>query len=185
MIGKCQCGACKYDFSKDKAAIAFVCYCSMCTDRTYSDPEIPGFTGQGWIAIPRFQYTEESREHVQTIRSSPFACRGRCKECDSPLTMQYDCEPNTTWVALDTVALPEERNSFFASLPVKAYIHVPPVEPGKPVQVAEDIVAYNSWEPWLEYQDPCRPAGQRAAKVCPECFLLEEPGEGERGCSCE
>ena len=183
MIGKCECGACSFDFPRDLCPVAFVCFCSMCTDRTYIDPLFPDHMGQGWCAIPKFEYLKGSSENVKVTRTSPFASRGRCKLCDSPLTMQYDCEINTTWVALDTLARPEEHTSFFASLPEKAYIHVPAVRAGEPVHVAEDIKAYSSWEPWLEFQDPCRPTDQRAPEICHECFLLK--ASHERTCSCE
>ena len=187
MIGKCECGVCTFEFPKDRCPIAFVCYCRMCTDRTYVDPLFPDNKGQGWCAIPRFKFLG-GMKNIKVTRTSPFATRSRCKLCNSSLTMQYDCEVNTTWVALDTVTRPQERNLFFASFPVKAYIHVPVVQAGKPVQVAEDIKAYNSWEPWIEYQDSCRPAGQKQPNICCECFLLKKSDEIHddcRVCACD
>lgn len=169
--GSCECGAVKLrTSSKSEAWGLFVCHCSMCPDHSYTDSRVG--SGVGWLAVPRDEdlYYDSSR-HVDTRRTSEFARRAYCKQCGSKLTMQYDCEPYTTWICIDRFRI--GRDQVIALAKNKAHIHcADTIDEGAKGQKGDDgINAFHSWEPWLP--DPCRPDHVADPSVCSKCFHIE------------
>lgn len=170
---KCKCGAIEADIPLFQAWGGFICHCSMCPDKTYHDEKIG--SGMAFIAVPKFQYKLSSVSSILTKKTSNFAQRSRCNTCNSPLTMQYDCEPHTTWISLDfAVSFNESqtvKTSLFNTLPMKAHIHCSHLKKGELDKGDDGIVAYPTWEPWLNNQDPCKPKEVPPLEICLECFL--------------
>ena len=176
----CRCGEIEADISLSKAWGGFICHCTMCPDKTYQDKRLG--SGMAFIAVPTFTYgsknvssSKAENSYLLTERTSNFAQRSRCKKCNSSLTMQYDCEPHTTWITLDFgVSFSEsqsKKDQLFHSLPTTAHIHCPNIKEGEIDKGADEIIAYHSWEPWLHAQNPCKPDGVPPLEVCLECFL--------------
>ena len=170
ITGGCRCGNIRYNAGKLIADnILFICHCSMCPDKTY-DKAKEYAPGMAFVAVPKFTY-EKGFEYVDTARSSSFAQRGRSKCCDFGLTMQYDCEKETTWVTLDSID-EDNKEAIFAACS-KSHIHVEGLaEEDMPVKASDGINAYDSWQPWLQAIDPHRRASELPS-VCFTCFQLK------------
>lgn len=126
MTGGCQCGAVRYAADVPDDA-AYLCHCGMCQRAT-------GGVAAAFRALPLAAVTWTTRE-PDRYRSSPFARRGFCAACGTPLTYEADDghgldltvgsfdEPHyfrphshagaESWHAawLDTTRLPAERTS--------------------------------------------------------------------------
>ena len=137
--GSCECGAVKLrTSSKLEAWGLFVCHCSMCPDHSYTDSRVG--SGVGWLAVPRDEdlYYDSSRHDVDTRRTSEFARRAYCKQCGSKLTMQYDCEPYTTWICIDRFRI--GRDQVIALAKNKAHIHcADTIDEGAKGQKGDDV----------------------------------------------
>lgn len=167
--GSCDCGEVKLKTSaKAEAWGVFICHCSMCPDHSYTDTKVG--SGVGWLAVPRDEdlYTSASRAFVEAKRSSEFAQRGFCRLCKAQLTIQYDCEPFTTWICIDRFACGIGRERILALTKNKAHIHCHTIEEGAEGRGEDGIPAFHSWEPWLP--DPCRPEDCEDPIVCTKCF---------------
>ena len=152
---------------------------------------------------------------LEMIRSSSFAKRGRCRKCKQPMTMEYDCEVHTIWIALDCI---DNNDVVFDIMKEKYHIHCHNLEHFTqsesamsvsvsmassiassmsnstiPVRAGDGLPAYDSWQPWLNVIDPCRPQRcpntssnnndiKEEIKVCFECFQLN--GEDSNKCTC-
>jgi hypothetical protein len=175
--GRCNCGSLRLLLGDMSCAWgAFICHCSMCPTKTYTsaDTTTEAFDpGMAFIAIPRslFQNAIAHKDDYDLVRTSSFAQRGRCKACNMWLTMDYDCEEHTVWITLDCI---HDKEQIFETLDKKAHIHCHNLE-GKtvPIKAGDGILAYDSWQPWLDEMDPCRPKGMDLPEVCLECFQMK------------
>jgi hypothetical protein len=172
VTGGCRCGSIRYNAGKLLADnVLFICHCSMCPDKSYVGAKEYA-PGMAFVAVPKFSYAQ-GYEHVDTVRSSPFAQRGRSKCCNMGLTMQYDCELETTWVTLDSL---DDKEAIFNECN-KSHIHVHALkgmrEKDLPVKASDGINAYDSWQPWLQAIDPHRRASELPS-VCFTCFQLKQ-----------
>ena len=172
VTGGCRCGNIRYNAGKLLAEnILFICHCSMCPDRTY-DKAKEYAPGMGFVAVPKFTYAQ-GLECVDTVRSSSFAQRDRSKCCDMGLTIQYDCELETTWVTLDSID--EENKEAIFNACCKSHIHVHALEglteKDMPLKASDGINAYDSWQPWMQVIDPHR-TSLELPSVCFTCFQL-------------
>ena len=79
-IGGCQCGAVRYELAAPPDA-ACVCHCRMCQKAS----------GQPFMAFARApQGLSWTRGTPAIYRSSSVAQRAFCRDCGTPLTIQYD-----------------------------------------------------------------------------------------------
>lgn len=79
--GGCLCGSCRYEFEGEPPHSGY-CHCNMCKRST----------GGGFAVLvqaPRASLTWINGAPA-VFRSSPIATRGFCRECGSPLFLQYD-----------------------------------------------------------------------------------------------
>lgn len=81
MTGGCQCGRIRYEARIDGDA-AYLCHCRMCQRAT-------GGVSIAFRNIARRDVTWTTRE-PDRYRSSPFAQRGFCSGCGTPLTYEAD-----------------------------------------------------------------------------------------------
>ena len=177
LSGKCRCGAVRFALGNISCVWdgALICHCSMCPDKTYKKANTASEIfdpGMAFIAVsaPVFYKGITHNKNYVVIRTSTFAQRGHCRVCSQSLSIAYDCEENTVWVALDAI---DDQKRVFDNLEKKAHIHCHNLE-GKatPITAGDGIAAYDSWQPWLGDMDPCRPIGTDMPDICMDCFQL-------------
>jgi len=79
--GGWQCGRIRYSV-RNMGDEAYLCHCRMCQRAT-------GGFAAAFVAVPRASLTWTTRE-PDRFRSSPFAQRGFCAQCGTPLTYEGD-----------------------------------------------------------------------------------------------
>lgn len=80
MTGGCQCGSVRYAAAIDGDE-AYLCHCRMCQRAT-------GGVSIAFRNVPKAAVTWE--REPDRYRSSPFARRGFCSACGTPLTFEFD-----------------------------------------------------------------------------------------------
>jgi hypothetical protein len=80
MTGGCQCGRIRYAAEIDSDE-AYLCHCRMCQRAT-------GGVSIAFRNVPKAAVTWE--REPDRYRSSPFAQRGFCPACGTPLTFEFD-----------------------------------------------------------------------------------------------
>ena len=80
MTGGCQCGRIRYVAEID-GDDAYLCHCRMCQRAT-------GGVSIAFRNVPKAAVTWE--HEPDSYRSSPFAQRGFCSNCGTPLTFEFD-----------------------------------------------------------------------------------------------
>eukprot|EP00962_Isochrysis_galbana_P034551 scaffold11715_cov133-Isochrysis_galbana.AAC.1 len=150
----CPCGK-EAGITEDRICQVFICHCSMCPEDT-KHGEHAG--GAGWAAVPPVRWFDDGASRLK--RTSEFAQRRYCSNCDRNLAMRYDCETYTEWVSLGTLP------SGAATKVQVSHIHVRPNNPGP---FADGAPCYASFEPWTANPDPCRPTHIPAPSICVNC----------------
>jgi adenylate cyclase len=85
ITGRCMCGKVRYESSQPPQWTGY-CHCRMCQRANSS-----AFTV--WIVFPQTSVRFPKLEPTY-FKSSPFAERGFCSTCGSPMTMRFPEEPN-------------------------------------------------------------------------------------------
>eukprot|EP00667_Euglena_gracilis_P019622 EG_transcript_21068 len=101
VTGSCACGACAYRAKALPGQIQH-CYCTMC--RRFS-----GSVAQSWMPVRNQNFHWSRAEGLALVRTTSFGQRHMCTRCGAVLTIVYDSQPDTTWLAagaLDDCALP-------------------------------------------------------------------------------
>lgn len=104
MVTTCRCGLLRLE-CQDAPRMVTVCHCSVCRyDEAFSlhteNAPAPSFAAvrrdQCRVVVTRTPVTPGTP--LVWRHSSEFARRGRCRECDTSLVMDYEWfEPNTIW----------------------------------------------------------------------------------------
>ena len=89
MLGGCLCGAIRYEVLESPTTVAN-CHCSMC--RKHS-----GAAYLTYIAIVRGGFSLIKGE-LAIFRSSDQAIRCHCGTCGSPVTFEFDADPDVVWI---------------------------------------------------------------------------------------
>lgn len=92
--GGCHCGAVRYRVSGEPSSSA-VCHCEDCR-RVHGAPMV------AWVTFRSGAFELTSGE-PRSYRSSERAVRRFCPDCGTPLTFQYDAQPD--WIDVVTGSL--------------------------------------------------------------------------------
>ncbi|TRW18227.1 GFA family protein [Glacieibacterium frigidum] len=115
--GGCQCGAVRYAGTLDTDE-AYFCHCRMCQRAT-------GGVAAALVNARRDAVTWSGRPR-DLYRSSPFAHRGHCALCGTPLTFEYDAGSDMldlTVGSLDEPGLVRLASHFGVESWVPGWIH--------------------------------------------------------------
>jgi len=85
ITGRCMCGKVRYESSQPPQWAGY-CHCRMCQRANSASVT-------AWIVFPQTAVSFPNVEPTY-FKSSPFAERGFCSICGSPLTMRFPEEPN-------------------------------------------------------------------------------------------
>jgi len=85
VTGRCMCGKVSYESSEPPTWVGF-CHCRMCQRANSAAVSVWAVFPQPAIRFPDAEPTY--------FQSSPFAERGFCSTCGSPMTMRYPSEPD-------------------------------------------------------------------------------------------
>ena len=93
MQGRCLCGAVQYELAAPFVSAAH-CHCESCRRANGA-----AFVSWGTVARLHFELRAGATS-LNRFTSSPGAVRISCRICGSPLFMEYDGEPDWTYVTL-------------------------------------------------------------------------------------
>jgi adenylate cyclase len=85
ITGQCMCGKVRYESNQPPQWTGY-CHCRMCQRANSAAVTV-------WIVFPQTAVKFPSVEPTY-VKSSPFAERGFCSTCGSPMTMRFPEEPN-------------------------------------------------------------------------------------------
>jgi class 3 adenylate cyclase len=85
ITGRCLCGEVRYESSQPPAWTGY-CHCRMCQRANSAAVSVWAVFSQTAVRFPNAEPTY--------FKSSPFAERGFCSTCGSPMTMRYPEEPD-------------------------------------------------------------------------------------------
>lgn len=92
--GSCACGGCVFAVNNLTPTELQHCYCTLC--QKYS-----GSAFQTWIPCDGLSWRRSS--HLQLTRTTRHANRHQCAQCAAILTIVYDSQPNTIWIAAGAI----------------------------------------------------------------------------------
>jgi len=101
VTGSCSCGRCQFSVRQLEGTLQH-CHCGMCR-------QMSGSAFQTWVAARLRELTWTSRDSLRKLRTSAHACREVCTTCGAALTILYDGQRGTAWLAaaaLDRGAFP-------------------------------------------------------------------------------
>lgn len=101
ITGGCGCGKVQYAAAMTHIDIQH-CYCRLCR-------QLSGTAYQTWFPVHQFLFLK-GEETVKRVRTTPHSQRHFCGACGGSLTIQYDSQPDTIWIAgggFDQESLPE------------------------------------------------------------------------------
>ena len=97
MQGRCLCQSVRYELTAPFASAAH-CHCESCRRANGA-----AFVSWGTVARSNF-VVREGAAVLHRFTSSPGAARISCRACGSPLFMEYDNEPEWTYVTLASLS---------------------------------------------------------------------------------
>mmetsp|Transcript_68361 Transcript_68361/g.198031 ORF Transcript_68361/g.198031 Transcript_68361/m.198031 type:complete len:583 (-) Transcript_68361:13-1761(-) len=106
LSGSCSCHACRFECGRWQGMLQH-CHCGMCR-------QMSGAAFQTWAAVRANGLTWTARAPLRKLRTSSHACREVCMECGTALTILYDCQPRSVWLAaacFDRGAFPRGAHS--------------------------------------------------------------------------
>ncbi|KAG9235461.1 Mss4-like protein [Amylocarpus encephaloides] len=114
LTGSCMCGHVKYTSTTLPTHLTS-CYCKTCR-RLSGAP----FLTFGDFPVTALTFTSNPSSRMFTSYSG-IAVRSHCRECGSPISMQYKCEPETIGITVGSI----EEESVRGPLPrVTSHIFV-------------------------------------------------------------
>jgi hypothetical protein len=151
---RCPCGRTEA-FSQAPARQLLICHCSMCPDDTKRDDHAGGAP---WVALPRARWSDD--DAVSLRRTFDFAQRRYCNHCGRNLSILYDCEAHTEWVALGFLPPGADAGMQGAHTHIRQCL----------TSSAEGAPCCESFEAWGKCPDPCRTTQVPAPIICVNCF---------------
>lgn len=92
--GSCACAECVFAVNNLIPTELQHCYCSLC--QRYS-----GSAFQTWVPCDGVLWHKSS--HLQLIRTTRHAQRHQCAQCAAVLSIVYDSQPHTIWIAAGAI----------------------------------------------------------------------------------